>query len=1770
MHYDDIKSNIEPLAIIGMSCRFPSTTDTLDKYWKLLVEGETTTGKIPESRWNSYKSLSPKVAASLNSATSFGSFLSDIEGFDADFFGISAREAEYIDPQQRIILELSWEALENAGVVPSSLRGSDVGVYMAANSFDFGHRLMADLAEIQPWTVNGGMLFGIANRVSYAFDLRGPSMVVDTACAGSLTALHLASEALRCREIPLAIVGGVNIMSNPGMTIALDAAGATAPDGKSKAFDKSSNGYGRGEGAGIVILKRFSAALEAGDRILALVRGSGIFQDGRTAGMMAPNSKAQETMLHKIYERFNILPSSVDYVEAHGTGTPAGDKAEVDALSYVFGKDRKIESSCWIGSAKPNIGHLEAGAGMAGLIKVVLSMKHGVLPPSVHNELTSDIDWETSGLRVVKKPTIWPHSKHPKRAGVSCFGVGGTISHAIIEETPAVSVSQNKKHKKLTPSVKIFPLSARSNKTLKDNANRLADWIEAHPNIDLNLIGSTLSHHRDHLSKRAVIIATTQEELISGLRKLSLDEENASTITGQSNAGAEKGTVWVFSGHGAQWSGMAVELLEKETVFAKIVDEVGSVFKEELGYTARDAILESDWSSIERIQALTFVIQVGLAAVWHKNGLFPAAIIGHSVGEVAAAVVAGALDIKSAARFACRRATIYQRLAGHGGMALVRLPFDETQQKLRNSLQVVASIAVSPEATIISGDLEALKEIISLWKRERIPVKKITTIDAAFHGPQLDALIPDIRVAAAHLKTYKPSVKLYNTTLSDSRSFTDREAEFWVENSRGMVRLLHAVEAALEDGFTSFLEVSSAPIVASSISEIADFKQYDDVTVCSTLIPNQPEIISMTKSLATLFCSGINVRWSSLYASREFVELPTMAWQHRSFWPTTNVNSSKRFLGHAPETHTLLGQAEHIRSTPPVTVWKTHLNFESRPYPGKHPLFGVEIVPAAALLYSLMKAGSRDDKLPDLTDVTLQTPIPVDNSLDLQIVRQGNAIRISTKQADEQLNEEDSWAWTTHTSALLGINDKQHISKIHNLEELQHRCTEVWSWERIESLYRKRGIGDYGFFWKLCDLHRGDGEIIASFTSQETSLKSTFTWAEVFDAALTICPLLLPDDEVLRMPSHIARVTIHAPLSKEYIIHASRNVNKTSPEECFLEVRILDTMGQEIATIDGIKFGVLDSKISLRNHPADVVFTDVWRTKDFSTTLESLPRSIVFVGKKLDWLQPLANELSTTGISCDFMEKLSLPKVINDTTVIVVGSTLFPNERLEEISEQNAWRLIETAQTVIANSKSMKNIRLSCLTQGVRECKNEESLAQSPLWGVARIIAGERPDLWGGIFDIDVKIPVENLASKFLMALSSSNTNEDVMSISEKDIEVLRLAPISNPTSKSSTEAILKSPLESNLCRADATYLVTGGFGTLGLEAAKYLISKGARRLILAGRQGLPARQTWNVQQDSIIQNTIERIKEMEAAGATILPLAVDISNADSVKEKINPDALGVPPIKGIIHAAGVFQGGVLGQIDKHTLKTVFKPKVRGVINLHRQFPPGSLDFFVQFSSSGQFARLTGQASYAAANSFLDGIARYRNTTGTLDSLSLGWMAWRGMGMSKSIDATMIEARAHGMDEIDTATALNAWRYCDQASLNYAAIFSPTKQSHSVLPILSEIFCETGDNTLPDNASLSIPIENKQEWLIGDVRKLVAMELKLQEEDVEIKRPLIDMGVDSLMTVSLRVRLRQRYGFEFPPTLLWNNPSVYAIANFIDHYQNENENIYVKTNKKAS
>ncbi|SDH33356.1 6-methylsalicylic acid synthase [Lentzea fradiae] len=1631
--------NTPPVAVIGVGCRFAGGAGTPAAFWDMLVSGRDGIGDLPEGRWRAYDGSFP---AELRRAAAVpGGFLGDVEGFDSAFFGLTPREAELMDPQQRLLLEVAWEALEHAGIAPRSLAGGDTGVFVGVGSDDYGRRMLEDLPTIEAWTGIGSAMCAAANRISYALDLHGPSLAVDTACSASLVATHLACQALAAAECGIALVGGVNLIIGPGLTLTLDAAGATAPDGRCKPFDADADGYGRGEGGGVLVLKLLEHALRDGDRVLSVIRGSAVRQDGRTNGIMAPSGDAQRTLLAEACARAGVEPSTVDYLEAHGTGTRLGDPLEAGAMSAVYGAGR--DEPCLIGSVKPNIGHLEAGAGVASLIKASLALHHGEIPPSLNCRTPNPaVDWAGSGLRVATSRTPWPRGERVRRAGVSGFGYGGTIGHVVLEEAPAVTpVAAH------GSGPRLFPLTAASEAALRASAELLA----AQEVTDLDAAGHTLASRRSHLAHRAAVIASDSDGLTAGLRSLASGERSQETVTGTVPAHPGTGLVWVFSGHGAQWHGMGRELLDSEPAFAAAVAELEPVFAEEIGFSPAQVLRDGDFDTIDRIQTMIFVVQVGLAAVWRSYGVRPDAVIGHSVGEIAAAVACGALSPQDGARLSCRRSALLRRVAGQGAMAMTSLSFAEAAERLAGRTDVVPGISASPGSTVVSGSPEAVEALVGEWGAEGVQVRRVAS-DVAFHSPQMDALTADLAQAAADLTPRVPEIPMYSTASPDPRSAEPLDGAYWAGNLRNPVRLTSATRAAAEDGFRRFLEISAHPVVAHSITETLTEQDIEDAFVGITLRRDKPEAISVLTALGTAFCAGVDVDWTRLQPVHRLADLPPVAWQRTPHWHESSVSGAP--AQHDPASHTLLGSAIEVAGQARTTLWRTTLDEANRPYPGSHTIHGTEIVPAAVLVNTFFGAAGTSA----LTDVDLRLPVVAG---ELQVVRDGTALRIAAKATD---------TWLTCTTATAG-EPSQLPEKLPKLPSGAKPVPPG----HVRAHLREVGVPDMAFEWTVEELLRTESVLRARVLASDG-------WPGVLDAALSIAPAAFPGPATLRMVAHIgsAEVRGEAP--------ATADVQVTVMSDDTVEVLVADTTGTVRARLGGLRYGGMTSQAT----PADLVHEIAWLPLEL--TPSGTPRTIVRAGEDLG----------------------------GATDVLVVAPD--PSGDVPDAAAEAAWSLLSTAQRL----SSMDNPpRLWCVTRGVRESATPQALAQSTLWGLGRVLAGEYEEFWGGIVDLPADGRTDRLAE-----VVEAAPGEDVIAIRDR-IEVAKL--------RRTTRDVTHQPLT---CRPDGTYLVTGGLGVLGLEVAQWLAERGARRLVLAGRRPFPARRDWDAHPD---RRQVDALRKLEEAGVTVRTIALDVADLADAQRLADLD---LPPIRGVVHAAGVLDNRLAANVDEDSLRTVLAPKVQGAWNLHTVFPPGSLDFLVLFSSCGQLLGLPGQATYGAANAFLDALASHRD-----DVTSFGWTSWRDQGMAAN-DAVDRQLSARGVTDISAAEAFRAWDFAAvRGPGHYPVLRTVSGEDVERPPLLSELTDVVEPTTAAETDDFDgLPHEQLKAHLVEVVGAQIAGEMRLPAADLDIRRSLVEQGLDSVMTIAVRRRLEKRFGRKLPSTLLWHQPSVSAIA---DHLADE-------------
>jgi acyl transferase domain-containing protein/thioesterase domain-containing protein/acyl carrier protein len=856
-----------PIAVVGVGCRFPGANGP-GELWRLLTDGRDAVRDLPPGRWRRMAAGQDRPAGGKGTP---GGFLDEVDRFDAEFFGIPPAEARLMDPQQRILLEVAWEALAHAALDPATLRATRTGAYVGICASEYAHLTTADLDRVEGWTATGGALSIAANRLSYLLDLRGPSMAVDSACSSSLVAVHLAMRDLRSGETDLALAAGVSLMLDPALTVAFDRAGGLAAGGRCRPFGADADGIVRGEGCGLVVLKRLTDAVRDGDRVLAVLRGGAVNSDGRSNGLVAPNPHAQEALLRRAYEDAGCPPSTVDYVEAHGTGTPLGDPIEAGALGVVCGAGRPPEAPLLIGSVKSRFGHLEAAAGVAGFITAVLALHHGTVPATLHADRPNPHipmpDW---GLRVVTAGRPLPRHDRPARAGVSAFGFGGTNAHLVLEAAePTGGVPRS------PAGAAVCVLTDRDPERIREQAGALATWLDG-DRAGPHDVAATLARRGERGPARTVLVARDAGTLATGLMAASTGASHPAMATGSGRAAAVSG-VWVFSGYGAHWPGMGRHLLEHEPAFAAAVDDLEPWFHAEAGFSLRDGLSDGEGVAVDRAQPLTFGLQVALAGLWRHYGVRPAAVIGHSMGEVAAAVVAGALSPLDGIRLICRRARLLSRV-GPGTMAVAELTEEEFRKMAGDLPDVSVAVVAAPRQLVITGRPDAVAVLGDRVTDLGRAVRTVTA-EGAGHSPAVDPLLPELREALRDLRAREPHLPFYSTVTGvepGTRPVLD--AVYWVANLRQPVHLADAVRRAAADGHGFFLEISPHPVLVRPLRATLAETGVAEPMVAATLRRDDPD--AFDRALATLCAHGHRVP----HGTTRVLDLPAPPWRGKRHW----------------------------------------------------------------------------------------------------------------------------------------------------------------------------------------------------------------------------------------------------------------------------------------------------------------------------------------------------------------------------------------------------------------------------------------------------------------------------------------------------------------------------------------------------------------------------------------------------------------------------------------------------------------------------------------------------------------------------------------------------------------------------------------------------------------------------------------------------------------------------------------------------------------------
>ena len=938
---------VTPVAVIGMACRLPGDIDSPELLWEALLRGDDLVTEIPPDRWDADEYYDPEPGVPGRSVSKWGSFLDDVAGFDSEFFGINEREATAIDPQHRLLLETSWEAVEHAGLSPARLAGSRTGVYVGLTHGDY-ILVAADAHALEgPYGFLGNNYSMASGRIAYAMDLHGPAITVDTACSSGLVTVHMACRSLHDDECDVALAGGATVTLDPRKSSAGSAGGMLSSTGHCHAFDVAADGFASGEGCVMVLLKRLPDALRDGDRILAVVRGTALNNDGRTVNISTPSQPAQVAAYRAALAAAGVDANTVGMVEAHGTGTPTGDPIEFGSLAEVYG----IEGPCALAASKTNFGHTQSTSGTLGLVKAVLALQHGVIPQNLYfTRLPHELAQIETNLFVPQENTPWPSNGHqaPRRAAVSAYGFSGTNAHAILEQAPATPET-NAQHdgeaESATTAPLLFALSSTSADELRQSAARLADWVQAHDDVALPDLAYTLACRRGHRPVRTAVIAGGPEELTARLREVAEGDAPYQAAVGQD----DHGPVWVFSGHGSQWAGMGADLLANEPVFAATVAAAEPLIAREAGFSVTEAMTAPEVvTGVDRVQPTLFAMQVALAATMKSYGVRPGAVIGHSLGETAAAVVAGALSLEDGVRVICRRSRLMSRIAGSGAMASVVLPAQQVLSELmaRGINDVVISVVASPESTVIGGAPQTVRELVAAWEEREVMAREVA-VDLASHTPQVEPILDELSEALAELAPRTAELPFYSTSLFDPREQPVCDARYWVDNLRRTVRFAAAVQAAMEDGHRVFAELAPHPLLTHPLEQNA--RSLDMPLAALASMRREQELPHGLRGfVADLHNAGAAVDFAVLYPNGRLVDAPLPTWTHRQLLLSRDGQESPTHGACTVSVHPLLGPHVRVQEEPERHVWQGEVGTAAQPWLGDHQIRNVAVLPGAA------------------------------------------------------------------------------------------------------------------------------------------------------------------------------------------------------------------------------------------------------------------------------------------------------------------------------------------------------------------------------------------------------------------------------------------------------------------------------------------------------------------------------------------------------------------------------------------------------------------------------------------------------------------------------------------------------------------------------------------------------------------------------------------------------------------------------------------------------
>lgn len=1794
---DDVFETNE-IAIIGMSCRFPGGANSIDEYWDVLVHGKDGICDIPAARWELEKYYDEDRNAPGKMYCKKGGFLScNIDEFDARFFNISPKEAVALDPQQRMLLELTWEAFENANLDILKFNGSETGVYVgiSSNEYLMSQLYSGDLSRIDAYSLTGGCQSTACGRVSYTFGFEGPCMAIDTACSSALIALHLACTALQAGEADLQVVAGINLIESPSTCIGFSKLNATSADGYSKAFDASANGYGRGEGGGVIILKKLSDALKDDDEILGVIKATGVNQDGKSNGLTAPNGAAQEKLIQKTLKKANLNPLDIDYVEMHGTGTNLGDPIEVNAVAATYGIGRELDNLLKIGSVKSNIGHLESAAGMASIIKVLLSMKHELIPPNLHFHTPNPfIDWEKIKAEVVDKPTVWKKEQGVRRAGINGFGFGGSNAHAIIEEcqvTEHMDVSVQSEGINY-----ILKISARSEKSLQGLVHEYYNWLTVYDNSKFEDIIYTANTSRADLEYRVAISGKSREQMLMRMKTFIETGASEGVIANTQEPHLMQKTrkiVFMFTGQGSQYVHMGKLLYDTNDVFRQALDYCDKLFKPYTLTSIKDLIYGNNVNpeiikKTSYAQPLIFTIEYALCQMWKHYGVIPEIVMGHSIGEYVAAVTADIISLEDAVKLVSSRGRLMDMAPGNGKMVSLFADKETVEQLLKEYKDTVCIAARNAkEICVISGYDEDVDKILAKATKEGITYKTLK-VSHAFHSMMMEPILEDFSLIAQEVNYQSPKIRfiscLYGKELEENQILDNH---YWTKHIREQVDFYQAVTSIDQKENYLFLEVGSNRVLAALCKLIFG----EERSIASTLNIKKEDSIQLAQEIAYLYVSGVNLKWKQIkFAGKtqwRKTKLPNYVYDKNKYWTELMYDRSGGIIS-GEDFHKIIGQRMDLSYFDNSIMYQSKFTAKDPYFMKEHIIFETAISPAAAHMSMLLSAAkdSGNGKSCVFSNIEFRAPLALkeDEQRTVQLCLGKAKSKFSIISKDL---ETSNGKWLLHSKGDLSIHNEFCCSEIQ--EDIESFRNLIYRSDMEQGVYDsmiRSGFKLGDSFRRIKGIHFREEDCICKIEPLKNVpyyydyilypgiIDSIFQTGFAFVLEkINENTSLYEEGKKTVIPYYLEKFTYNFMEFKELWCN-TKAVLKNGI--IYVDIIVYNEIGSVLLKIDNLMAKLTDSNSLLKevnNISKFYLHTNWVADEDIDEEINILSdKSYLIYSNDEKVSENYCDKIKESGasvisvIAADKYDKknknsymidpiqkedwLRLFKQIFEDTgnkdLNVVCCLLGkPNMEKNMVNYKPIKSLLYLFQTM-GELGYLRNSKIKIMVHNVHNLHHNKqlNLSASMVWGLAKVFSIEYADAFGGIVDGDHVFFNTDQYIKESLCLDS----QEICYRNGKRY-VARLI---------SHKEYLNSKTEKNKpinIKENVSYLITGGTGAVGLAYAEQLVILGAKNLIIMCRKE-PSKRAQEI------------MEKLIKSGVNINIVYGDVCDRQSLKKCLNEVNGNMPEVRGVIHAAGVLKDKMLVSSNWSDFETVLNPKVIGTINLYQVIDTEKLDFFIMTSSVASIVGNMGQGSYAAANYFMNCFAYYLEAH-NVPGYACCWGAWKDNGMATGNDIVLSRMEKMGMRAFEKEQGQRIIEdFIEQPYTNLVVVdgewdlladyykeWAGKREFLSRLVTLEEkknakVLSKYEQDAL--EILKGLPQEEREDFMIEKLQSVCANIMGFENvSHLSVNEVLREQGADSLMIFSMRTAINKMFNIDINISVFFNYPTIVKLVRYL-------------------